>query len=61
MKCDLVTGKQYCVTKKIKLHTKPLFEVEVTRQGTFKKETKTYYIFDDFRVRKCNVILLKEV
>lgn len=47
---------RYCVTIRIKVHTSPLREIEYEKEGVFIKETKSYLIFDSFRVRKENVI-----
>lgn len=53
-------NKKYLVTKKIKIHTSPLIEVEVVKQGRFLKETSKYYIFDSFRVQKQVVVKIEE-
>lgn len=47
---------KYRVTMKIKLHTSPLRLLEYHIDGVFLKETTSYFVFDDFRVRKANVI-----
>ena len=52
----MVAGKTYRVTKGIKVHTKPQREEICLMIGDFKKETKDYFIFDCFRVRKENFI-----
>ena len=57
----MIKGKSYRVTKQIKIHTKPLIEVNVVMEGTFVKETKSYLIFDSFRVGKQNVLLVDEL
>lgn len=44
--------KNYVVTKKIKLHTSPLREAEVVREGKFLGETPKWYLFEGFRVSK---------
>ena len=41
-------GKIYKVTKRIKFHTKPLREADVSITGRLKKETENYYFFDWF-------------
>lgn len=54
-------NKLYEVTTRIKRHTSPLYEIDVVRRGTFKKETGSTLVFDGFRVRKSNVIKMVEV
>ena len=54
-------NKLYEVTKRIKLHTKSLVMCNVVLTGKFKKETKTMFVFDNFRVNKSIVISIKEV
>lgn len=49
---------QYEVHKKIKLYTKPLVEAVIIMNGTYLKQTKSYFIFDTFRVNKNNVELI---
>lgn len=55
-----MVGKQYVVTKQIKLHTNPLRTAQIQMVGTFVKETDNYYVFEAFRVRKANVIKIAE-
>ena len=57
----MTKNQEYKLTKRIKLHTSPLYTVEVTQQGLFIKETATSYIFDKFRVRKNNVAEIQAV
>lgn len=57
----MAIGKTYRITKKIKIHTSPLAEVEVVKEGLFMKETAQSYIFDDFRVNKFVVIKIEEL
>ena len=57
----MVVGEEYRVTKKIKIHTSPLVEVQITLQGTLQKESEVYYIFDNFKVRKLNVVKIERV
>ena len=57
----MTKGKGYEVTKKIKLHTKPLREEEITKEGVFMKETAKSYIFDNFWVSKSTVIKTEEM
>ena len=52
------TGEIYKVTKRIKLHTKPLREADVSMTGRFIRETEYGYVFDWFKVRKANVIAI---
>jgi hypothetical protein len=54
-------GKFYRVTKRIKIHTKPLVEVTITNIGKFLKETPTQFVFSGFRAKKDNVILMEEL
>lgn len=56
---DLTPNKTYTVTKKIKIHTKPLAEINVPMTGLFVKETDFYYIFRGFRVNKSVVASIK--
>ena len=55
------TNKPYKITKRIKIHTSPLVEVEIVKTGLFMKETAKSYIFDDFRVCKSTVIDIEEM
>ena len=57
----MTTHNPYKVTKKIKLHTNPLREAEIIKEGVFMKETAKSYIFDDFRVNKSTVIKIEEM
>ena len=57
----MTVSKPYKVTKKIKLHTNPLREEEIIKEGIFMKETAKTYIFDDFRVNKSTVIKIEEM
>lgn len=52
---------RYKVTVKIKLHTSPLRELVYDKVGVLIAETVKYYVFDEFRVRKDNVIKIQEV
>lgn len=52
---------RYNVTVKIKLHTSPLRELTYDREGIFSKETDSFYIFEGFRIRKSNVVKIREV
>ena len=56
----MTVGKEYEVTTKIKLHTKPLRVAQIKRAGRFVKETEKHYIFSNFRNRKENVISINE-
>jgi hypothetical protein len=53
--------KDYVVTKKIKIHTSPLVEVEVVQTGKFVKETPKSYVFDSFRVSKDTFVKADDV
>ena len=53
-------GNRYLLIIKIKLHTSPLRTIEYEKDGVFVKETPSYFVFNDFRVRKANVINIKE-
>lgn len=53
--------RNYKVKKRIKIHTKPLVTCDVTLSGRFEKETKSYLIFDNFRVKKDVVISIKKL
>jgi hypothetical protein len=57
---NLKPNKMYTVVKKIKLHTKPLVEIQVPQTGLFVKQTDKCLIFRGFKVRKCCVISVKE-
>jgi hypothetical protein len=52
---------RYKVTIKIKLHTRPLRELTYEKVGKLIKETSKCYIFEEFQVRKTNVIEIQEV
>ena len=54
-------NKLYEVTKRIKIHTKPLRTCDVILTGKFKKETKKCFVFDNFRVDKMVITSIKEV
>ena len=54
-------GKTYTVTKKIKLHTKPLIECVVSMTGVFVKETDKYCVFRGFKVRKSVIQNIEKV
>lgn len=54
-------NKRYRVTKRIKIHTKPLVEVTVVQECIFKKETKTRLCFQEFCVHKHCVLFIEEV
>lgn len=55
------TNKIYEVRKRIKIHTKPLVTCDVPLSGRFDKETESYLIFDNFRVKKDVVVSIKEI
>lgn len=57
----MIPTRYYRVTVKIKLHTSPLRELEYLKEGMFVKETKSCFIFGDFRVRKENVVTIVEL
>lgn len=57
---EMVTGKRYLITKRIKLHTKPLIFANITLDGVFKYATDGWDCFNGFRVKKSNVIETKE-
>ena len=57
---NLKPNKPYRVTKKIKIHTKPLREVEVTQEGLFVKETHRELVFTGFRCRKDCIVKVEE-
>lgn len=56
----MIAGKFYTVIKEVKIHTKPTVLAKIIQVGKFVKETKTSYIFNEFRVKKSNVISIKE-
>lgn len=45
-------GKRYNIQKEILIHTKPEITTKIILFGEFKKETKSYFVFDAFRVKK---------
>lgn len=57
----MVANKKYKITKRIKIHTSPLFEVDVVQEGKFIKETAKYFVFDTFRVLKQVVISIEQI
>jgi hypothetical protein len=57
----MVVNKRYAITKRIKIHTKPLVEVNVVQEGIFDHETKTSFCFKGFCVRKSCVLFIEEV
>lgn len=57
----LTPNKQYTVTKKIKIHTKPLVECVVLMTGVFVKETDKYLIFCGFKVKKSVIQNIEKV
>jgi hypothetical protein len=52
-------GKIYQIIKRIKLHTAPLITADIPLRGAFVRETKEFYIFDTFRVKKAVVIQIR--
>ena len=58
---EMQPNKMYTVTKKIKIHTSPLYEAIVPLSGIFIKQTAAYLIFDGFKVRKRCVVTVEEV
>jgi hypothetical protein len=54
-------GKLYRVTKRIKIHTKPLAEVNVVNIGKFLKETPKQIVFSGFRAKKENIVLIEKL
>ena len=57
---DMVMGKRYLITKRIKLHTKPLRFANIPLNGVFKYATDDWYYFNEFKAKKSNVISIKE-
>ena len=57
---QLQSGKIYRITKRIKLHTKQLYEADITLTGRYVRESQNFYIFDTFKVKKANVIKIVE-
>ena len=55
----MIPTRHYRVTMKIKLHTSPLRELEYSRDAVFIRETKSYFVFDNFKVQKDNVVSIK--
>ncbi len=53
-------GQSYEITKRIKVHTKPLVTCDVILTGKFEKETKMLFVFDNFKVRKNAIVSIKE-
>lgn len=53
-------GQSYEITKRIKVHTKPLVMCDVILTGKFEKETKMLFVFDNFKVRKNVIVSIKE-
>lgn len=56
----LIPNRKYTVSKKIKIHTKPLTYVVVSQTGVFVKETHSYLIFRSFKVSKQCVEQIQE-
>ena len=57
----MIQGQRYRVTVKIKLHTSPLRELEYEREGVFVKESSSYLVFKEFRVRKSTIINIRRI
>lgn len=55
-----IPNKTYTVVKRIKIHTKPLVEIEVPQTGVFVKETASHLVFRGFRVRKHCVVSIEQ-
>ena len=53
--------KRYKISAKIKTHTNPLCELTYEKIGILVKETKSFYFFDSFRVKKSTVTSIQEV
>lgn len=58
---DLIAGKNYRVTKTIKLHTRPLRVANVVQYGKFVRETKLCLVFGGFKVRKSVITNIEAV
>ena len=57
----MIISKTYKIMAKIKTHTRPLSVLIYERVGTLIKETKSFFVFDTFRVNKANVLHAQEV
>ena len=57
----MTAGKKYKITKRIKIHTKPIRTVEIIQTGVFVKETEKYYVFNGFRVRKDVATVIEQI
>ena len=51
----------YQITKRIKLHTKPTVYANISLVGTFKYDTNGWCYFDEFKVKKENIIDIKPI
>ena len=51
----------YQITKRIKLHTKPTRFANIILVGTYKHEKNSFCYFDEFKVRKQNIIDIKPI
>ena len=56
----LISGKEYEVLKRIKIHTSPLCMADVVFCGTFMRETEEWLFFDSCRARKSNIVSIRE-
>lgn len=54
-------GKKYRVIREIKLHTKPIVMGYLTFDGVYEKETRSYYVFDNQRIRKDKLYFFTEL
>ena len=52
----MIPNEYYRIKARLKLHTSPLKILEYEKEGKFIRETDRFYVFDEFMVKKLNVI-----
>ena len=57
----LAPNIKYAVYSNIKIHTKPLKYAITIQNGRFVRESDMFLIFDKFRVKKINIVQIKEL
>ena len=53
-------GRKYIVEQRIRIHTKPLYEIKIERLGTFVRCTKQFFYFKEFRAHQKTILNIKE-
>ena len=54
-------GKKYIIEQRVRIHTKPLYEIKIERLGTFVRCTKQFFYFKEFRANQKTILDIKEI